>query len=137
VTRAVTAWCRCTSGQTGDSQVVAAVGGGYRGERAHGSFGRHCDCRACIGRHHLQGGRHRPRGRRPIWRGRRPLHRHHLRGQPGNLTVSVIDGATNEVTSTIGVGNNPLGVGVDPATDAIYVSNTGDGYRLCHRRGHE
>jgi DNA-binding beta-propeller fold protein YncE len=41
----------------------------------------------------------------------------------------VIDGTTNAVTATIGVGIMPIGVGVDPATNTIYVSNEfGDGH---------
>jgi YVTN family beta-propeller protein len=40
--------------------------------------------------------------------------------------VSVIDGATNTVTTTIGVGNAPVAVGVDPATNTAYVTNEND-----------
>src|SRR2546425_37523 len=39
-------------------------------------------------------------------------------------TVSVINGATNTVTTTINVGTNPLGVAVNPSTNKIYVSNS-------------
>ena len=38
-------------------------------------------------------------------------------------TVSVIDGATNQVTDTVGVGAGPVGVAVDPLTHAAYVTN--------------
>lgn len=38
-------------------------------------------------------------------------------------TVSVIDGATHGVISTIGVGNGPAGVGVNSVTQRIYVAN--------------
>ncbi len=37
-------------------------------------------------------------------------------------TVSVIDGATNNV-ATVTVGSDPVAVGVDPVTDMIYVAN--------------
>ena len=37
--------------------------------------------------------------------------------------VSVINGATNTVTTTVTVGTNPYGVTVDPNTDTIYVTN--------------
>ena len=49
-------------------------------------------------------------------------------------TVSVIDGATcnasqqsgcDQVPGTVKVGAGPLGIGVDPATNSIYVANTG------------
>ena len=40
--------------------------------------------------------------------------------------VSVINGATNTVTTTIGVGNAPGGVAVNPTTNTIYVANTSD-----------
>ena len=39
-------------------------------------------------------------------------------------TVSVIDGATNSVTSTIPVGTNPFAVAVNPNTNKIYVTLT-------------
>ncbi len=38
-------------------------------------------------------------------------------------TVSVIDGETNTLNSTISVGTNPFGIGVNPNTNKIYVSN--------------
>jgi YVTN family beta-propeller protein len=38
-------------------------------------------------------------------------------------TVSVIDGATNSITNTITVRNEPSGVGVNPNTNEIYVAN--------------
>jgi DNA-binding beta-propeller fold protein YncE len=52
---------------------------------------------------------------------------------PGD-TVSVIDGATcnaslqsgcDQVPGTVKVGDGPLGIGVDPTTNSIYVANTG------------
>ena len=36
----------------------------------------------------------------------------------------MINGATNTVTATIGVGTNPVWVGVDPSTHTVYVPNT-------------
>ncbi|MHB1962118.1 MAG: Ig-like domain repeat protein, partial [Acidimicrobiales bacterium] len=42
-------------------------------------------------------------------------------------TVSVIDGATNAVSTTVTVGTGPFGVGVDPSTDTIYVANSSSG----------
>jgi len=41
--------------------------------------------------------------------------------------VSVIDGATNTVTATVGVGAGPIGVAVDPDTHTVYVANPGSG----------
>jgi YVTN family beta-propeller protein len=41
-------------------------------------------------------------------------------------TVSVIDGATDNVVDTITVGSDPWGVGVDPSTNTIYVANFND-----------
>ena len=38
-------------------------------------------------------------------------------------TISVIDTSTNTVTSTVNVGNNPLGVAVNPAGTKVYVTN--------------
>ena len=43
----------------------------------------------------------------------------------GNNTVSVIDGSTNTVTTTVGVGSGPRGIAVDPVTDSVYVVNAG------------
>jgi YVTN family beta-propeller protein len=40
-------------------------------------------------------------------------------------TVSVINGATNEVTATVHVGTAPLGLAVNPTTNRIYVANNG------------
>ena len=40
-------------------------------------------------------------------------------------SVSVIDGATDAVIATIGVGHRPNGIAVNPATNRIYVANTG------------
>ena len=37
-------------------------------------------------------------------------------------TVSVINGATNQVTATITIGRQPQGVAVDPRTGTIYVA---------------
>ncbi|GAA5178654.1 hypothetical protein GCM10023322_06340 [Rugosimonospora acidiphila] len=42
-------------------------------------------------------------------------------------TVSVINAATNTVTTTIPVGNNPGGVVVDPAGNTVYVADFSDG----------
>ncbi len=39
-------------------------------------------------------------------------------------TVSAIDGSSNTVATTITVGANPEGIGVNPVTHHIYVSNT-------------
>jgi len=49
-------------------------------------LGRHCDCRACIGRHHLQGGRHRPVGADPYGVGVDPSTDTIYVVNPGNLT---------------------------------------------------
>jgi DNA-binding beta-propeller fold protein YncE len=38
----------------------------------------------------------------------------------------VINGRTNAVTGTIGVGSHPEGVAVSPRTGEIYVTNHGD-----------
>ncbi len=38
----------------------------------------------------------------------------------------MINGATNTVTTTLNVGQFPEGVAVDPATDTVYVTNSGD-----------
>lgn len=40
-----------------------------------------------------------------------------------NATVSVLDAATGEVTSTLAVGTNPIHTVVDPATHLAYVTN--------------
>jgi len=37
--------------------------------------------------------------------------------------VSIIDGATNAVVATVPVGDGPIGVGVNPITGHVYVSN--------------
>jgi YVTN family beta-propeller protein len=42
-------------------------------------------------------------------------------------TVSVIDGRTNKVLSTINVGNTPYGVSVNPDTNMAYVANRNNG----------
>ena len=41
-------------------------------------------------------------------------------------TVSVIDGKTNSVITTIHVGKSPYGVSVNPSTNMIYVANNAD-----------
>jgi YVTN family beta-propeller protein len=41
--------------------------------------------------------------------------------------ISVIDGETNNVDTTIAVGNNPAGIGINNNTGMAYVSNDGDG----------
>jgi YVTN family beta-propeller protein len=43
-----------------------------------------------------------------------------------NGAVSVIDAATNKVTTTVAVGAGPDAVAVDPATHAVYVANYAD-----------
>ena len=44
----------------------------------------------------------------------------------GSNTVSVIDGKTNQVVaSDITVGQNPAGITVNPATNMVYVANSG------------
>jgi YVTN family beta-propeller protein len=77
---------------------------------------------------------HHPGGHFTFRRGREPLDRHDLRGQHRNTiyvanassdTVSVINGATNTVTTTVPVGSGPIGVGVNPSTNTIYVANSG------------
>ena len=40
----------------------------------------------------------------------------------GSNTVTIIDGATNAVT-TVNAGSAPLGVAVNPTTDKVYVAN--------------
>nr|WP_308161960.1 hypothetical protein [Bacillus sp. ISL-75] len=42
----------------------------------------------------------------------------------GSNDVSVINGVTNTVITTIAVGTIPLGVGVNTSTNLIYVANT-------------
>jgi YVTN family beta-propeller protein len=44
----------------------------------------------------------------------------------GGDSVSVINGATNTVSSTVPVGTAPRGIAVDDTTDTIYVANSGD-----------
>jgi len=39
----------------------------------------------------------------------------------------VINGKTNLVIETIGVGNAPNGIAVNPSTHRAYVTNSGDG----------
>lgn len=45
------------------------------------------------------------------------------------ITGLVIDGFSNNITTTITVGDYPLGVGVNPTTNRIYVAN-GDSYNV-------
>jgi len=45
----------------------------------------------------------------------------------GSNSVSVIDGHTNRVTGTIGVGAHPADIGVVPSSDTIYVADAGNG----------
>ena len=42
-----------------------------------------------------------------------------------SMSVSVINGYTNEVIKTISVGNSPEGIAVNPITNTIYVANSG------------
>ncbi len=42
-------------------------------------------------------------------------------------SVSVINGATNTVTSTVSVGTSPRGIAVNPSTNTVYVANQGNG----------
>jgi YVTN family beta-propeller protein len=44
-----------------------------------------------------------------------------------NKTIMVIDTGTNEVTSTITVGNTPCGAAISPDGGTLYVSNAADG----------
>jgi YVTN family beta-propeller protein len=46
---------------------------------------------------------------------------------PGADTVSVIDGATNSVIATIGVGEGASGLSVNPTTNRVFVANYDDG----------
>ena len=41
--------------------------------------------------------------------------------------MSVINGATNSVTANVAVGTDPIGVAVDEADEAVYVTNYGSG----------
>src|SRR6185437_15803521 len=43
----------------------------------------------------------------------------------GSHSISIINGATNTITTTILVGNSPFGVAVNPSTNTVYVSNSG------------
>ena len=43
----------------------------------------------------------------------------------GGDSVSVIDGTTNTVTTTVPAGDGPRGVAVDPSTHTVYVANFG------------
>jgi YVTN family beta-propeller protein len=45
----------------------------------------------------------------------------------GANTVSVISTATNTVTATVTVGNNPRGLAITAAGDIVYVANSGSG----------
>ena len=42
-------------------------------------------------------------------------------------TVSVISGASNQVTAAIPVGGNPFGAAVDPGTGRVFVANRNSG----------
>ena len=42
-----------------------------------------------------------------------------------SMSVSVINGYTNEVIKTMSVGNSPEGIAVNPITNTIYVANSG------------
>lgn len=44
--------------------------------------------------------------------------------------------ATSTVTATVGIGIFPIGVGVDPATNSIYVANLGGTVSVIRRPGH-
>ncbi len=44
-------------------------------------------------------------------------------------TVSVINGATNQVIKTISGFSYPIGSDVNPVTNKIYVANSGNGFR--------
>ena len=52
-----------------------------------------------------------------------------------STTLSVIDGATNTVTTTIGGMANPFGVAVNPSTNTVYVTNFGASGARYHRIG--
>ena len=41
-------------------------------------------------------------------------------------SVSVINGSTNSVLTTIPVGNSPRGISVNPSTNMVYVANFND-----------
>jgi YVTN family beta-propeller protein len=43
-----------------------------------------------------------------------------------NNSVSVINGSTNTVTSTVAVGSLPVAVAVNPSTNTVYVANSSD-----------
>jgi DNA-binding beta-propeller fold protein YncE len=43
-----------------------------------------------------------------------------------NGTVTVIDGATNTIDSTLTVGNSPTGIAIDPNLNIAYVANSSD-----------
>jgi len=57
----------------------------------------------------------------------RPEHRQVYVSNYGSNFVSVIDGHTNRVTGTIGVGAHPADIGVVPSSDTIYVADRGNG----------
>jgi YVTN family beta-propeller protein len=48
-------------------------------------------------------------------------------GSDGNGYVSVIDGVSNKVIATVSVGMNPLGIGINPITNRVYVANLQSG----------
>ncbi|MGC8630688.1 MAG: YncE family protein, partial [Thermoplasmata archaeon] len=43
----------------------------------------------------------------------------------GSNNMSVINGNTNQIVTTIAVGKEPGGVAVDTKTDIVYVANSG------------
>jgi YVTN family beta-propeller protein len=49
-----------------------------------------------------------------------------MRARRGDGTVSLIDAATNTVTTTIEAGPEPDGMAVDPSTHAVYVADFAD-----------
>jgi YVTN family beta-propeller protein len=44
----------------------------------------------------------------------------------GGNSMSVIDASTRNVTATVPVGKNPVGVAVYPSTHTVYVGNDSD-----------
>ncbi len=44
----------------------------------------------------------------------------------GDGTVTIINGATNQVIKTLTVGANPIGADVNPLTNRIYIANYGN-----------
>ncbi len=58
-----------------------------------------------------------------------PLTNHIYVSHVSSSSVSVIDGATNQVVDTVTVGVGPRGVGVNPSINRIYVANS-DSFRV-------